>query len=450
MRPPGHFATEVVPFLSLELLAGKLVVPHHYRQRQASGLIGVSSPLIRTVKFLIRWRRALQLALDANALPLPTLAMQATKPMIARAESEKFPAIDVLRALAALAVVACHCTGLGRWPPESLGWIAQWTQYGWLGVDLFFVISGFVITNSALKLSNLPWRDYARIFWVRRAARILPLYYFTLLAFLLLVDHGAVTGDNALKQIVTHALLIHQWWPETAGSINGVTWTLGIEILFYLLAWLLVGMRTISPGRSAAVILFTIIVTIAYRLVVFALVPELPQRVFFANQVFGVLDGFMMGTAIAVWRSDPKNVSIVQVNHFFSLPTLLILSGVATLILALAILNANAVAFWEQPVIVGGFRTLVGVAFALVVLGAVQLPHTLRIPRPLRFLGDISYGIYLWHYLLLLWLQKSFDLAAAPLVLMTLLTTLSAASVTFFLVEAPAQRLAKKITSLPN
>jgi peptidoglycan/LPS O-acetylase OafA/YrhL len=193
-----------------------------------------------------------------------------------------------------------------------------------------------------------------------------------------------------------------------------------------------------------------IVATITYRLVVFAWVPDLSQRVFYTNQMFGVLDGFMMGTAIAIWHSDAKNVSEVQADHFFSLPTLLILSGIATLIVALAVLNANAAAFWERPVVVGGFRTLVGVAFALLVLGAVQLPHTLRVPRPMRFLGDISYGIYLWHYLLLLWLQKSFDLAAAPLVLMTLFTTLSAAVMTFFLIEAPFQRLAKKITARPR
>jgi peptidoglycan/LPS O-acetylase OafA/YrhL len=174
----------------------------------------------------------------------------AARPMTPLTDAEKYPAIDVLRALAALAVVGCHCVALGKWEPTSLGTFGYWLQYGWLGVDLFFVISGFVITSTAIKLRGLPWREYASVFWLRRGARILPLYYLTLIAFLLLVDHRAVTGDNAVKQIATHVFLIHQWWPETAGSINGVTWTLGIEILFYLLAWWLVGVPfRLAGGR---------------------------------------------------------------------------------------------------------------------------------------------------------------------------------------------------------
>ncbi len=368
---------------------------------------------------------------------------------IKAAEGRKFPAIDALRGFAALAVVACHCVALGRWP-EELGVIGHWAQFGWLGVDLFFVISGFVIAQSALKLRTLPWRDYASIFWIRRAARILPLYYVTSLVFLLLVDHVPVTGEFAARQIVTHVLLIHQWWPDTIGTINGVTWTLGIEILFYLLAWLLVGMRIISAGRGAAVILLIIVATISYRLAVFQLVPEMSQRIFWTNQVFGVLDGFMLGTAIAVWHSNQKTEASARGVHFVSHATCLVMLGVVTLLLALVVLDRNAQYFWERPLIVGGFRTLVSLACALIVLGAVKWSNTIHIPRPLRFLGDISYGIYLWHFLLILWFQKAFDLSASALVFATLIGTLAAATMTFFLVEAPSQRLAKRMTALPQ
>ena len=372
-----------------------------------------------------------------------TRADQTTRSMHPPTAADKFPAIDVLRALAALAVVGCHIVALGKWSPEALGPLGYWLQYGWLGVDLFFVISGFVITATAIKLRALPWREYARVFWLRRGARILPLYYFTLVAFLLLVDHRAVIGEHAVKQVVTHALLIHQWWPETAGSINGVTWTLGIEVLFYLLAWLLVGARLILAGRGAAAILLVMLATIVYRLGVFESVPDIAARVFWTNQVFGVLDGFMLGAAIAAWHGGAELKRVLN-------PLWLFLAGVATLVLALLILDGNAQYFWERRLIVGGFRLVVAVAFAFMVLGAIHLSPHIHIPRPLRFLGDISYGIYLWHLLLLLYLQQTFGLTAMPLAGATVLLTLGVASLTFFLVEAPCQRAARRMTALPK
>lgn len=115
-----------------------------------------------------------------------------TDPTSCRLPRQQYPAIDVLRAFAALAVVACHCVVVGQWPAEPLGVIARFARYGWLGVDLFFVISGFVITSAALQLRHLSWSNYFVVFWIRRFARIVPLYYATLIAYLVLVDHGPI------------------------------------------------------------------------------------------------------------------------------------------------------------------------------------------------------------------------------------------------------------------
>lgn len=357
-----------------------------------------------------------------------------------------FPAIDVLRAFAALAVVACHCIVVGGWPSEPLGLLPRFARYGWLGVDLFFVISGFVITSSALKLREAGWRTYMVAFWVRRAARIVPLYYVTLVAFLILVDHSALGGAEVFKQVVTHILLVHQWWPETAGSINGVTWTLGIEVLFYLVAWILVGFRLVRIGGGGAYLALLIAGSITYRLVLFHSLTVEPQRIFWSNQVFGLLDGFAMGAALAVWPGAQCSSSGGGVLSWMKRWYLAVI-GLLMLMISLWIVDTHLDDFWKQPYIVGAFRTQVGLAFACLVLWAVRWPQQQQLVRPLVFLGKISYGIYLWHLLLLLWLQKWMKLSDSSLIVGTLLLTLLIAITSHFLVELPCQRWASRLLS---
>jgi peptidoglycan/LPS O-acetylase OafA/YrhL len=352
----------------------------------------------------------------------------------------RYPVIDVLRAFAALAVVACHCVVVGLWPAEPLGVVTRFARYGWLGVDLFFVISGFVITNAALKLRHLGWRNYFFAFWVRRVARIVPLYYVTLVAYLILINHGPIAGGDALKQIGTHLLLIHQWWPDTAGSINPVTWTLGIEVLFYLVAWTLVGLRVVSIGRGAGFIALTVGVSIGYRLLVFQIQPVEHLRIFWSNQVFGLLDGFMLGTAIAVWRGSAKRAIAEAPESFFLNPVTLMISGLLLLVPCLWVVDSHIADFWHHRFIVSGFRTLTACAFGLMVLAAVRWQQSVPVPQSLEFLGKISYGIYLWHLIILLWLQKSANLSGLPLVASTLSLTFALSTITYYLVELPGQR----------
>src|SRR3954469_7371289 len=98
----------------------------------------------------------------------------------AGAEGRRFDNINLLRAFAALSVVVYHVIEHGHWTTyPSDGPLATF-RIGWYGVDLFFVISGFVIAYSALILRRADPASFRRRYWARRLTRILPLYLATL------------------------------------------------------------------------------------------------------------------------------------------------------------------------------------------------------------------------------------------------------------------------------
>jgi peptidoglycan/LPS O-acetylase OafA/YrhL len=153
--------------------------------------------------------------------------------------------LEVLRGVAALAVLLFHALPVfGLMIP---GTPLRLALAGWIGVDVFFVISGYVITASALRASASP--GYGSRFWRARLARILPLYYLTSVVFVLLFSPGAVQQDG-IFQLVTHALLIHNFFPQAATSINGVTWSLGVEMQLYVVAFFVVPLVATWPRKK--------------------------------------------------------------------------------------------------------------------------------------------------------------------------------------------------------
>src|SRR3712207_525289 len=138
----------------------------------------------------------------------------------------RFPALDGLRGIAALMVVAFHYGG------PTLGPLS-----GWLGVQLFFVLSGFLITTLALREEDRTGRLSFTGFYVRRLFRIVPVYL-TVLVTVLALDvlrgaYEAGVGPN-LWWYLTFTV---EWLPEPVPF--GQAWTLGIEEKFYLV-WPLV------------------------------------------------------------------------------------------------------------------------------------------------------------------------------------------------------------------
>jgi peptidoglycan/LPS O-acetylase OafA/YrhL len=161
------------------------------------------------------------------------------------------PALDGLRALAALSVVSYHALAtagvkiiIAR---HDLTWIYF---YGQSGVDLFFVLSGFLLFLPYARaiLANKP-SSSPLAFYRRRALRILPAYYVCLAAIVLfqaLKGAGPTPAD-----VATHAFLVHDMWPAFNRTISGPFWTLAVEWQFYLiLPWISWLIRRLSGGNA--------------------------------------------------------------------------------------------------------------------------------------------------------------------------------------------------------
>jgi peptidoglycan/LPS O-acetylase OafA/YrhL len=166
----------------------------------------------------------------------------------------RLQSIDALRGIAALGVVLYHAVlqtnnavpnNLFRWPVKLLQFVSS---FGYIGVFLFFVISGFCIHLQWAKsrANGQPQSIAFGSFWRRRIRRLYPPY---LIAFALFMLMAALsTGINVthffVYDVVMHLLMLHNLDPNTCYSINGVFWTLAIEEQLYLAYFLLLFLRT--------------------------------------------------------------------------------------------------------------------------------------------------------------------------------------------------------------
>lgn len=306
---------------------------------------------------------------------------------------------------------------------------------GFLGVDIFFVLSGFLMTNILLE----PKQSYGR-FYVRRVARIFPaLYVFLAAQFLYSVRVGGGVASD-LRAYPLIALGIGNWGSSLGIALPfgvGQTWSLGVEEQLYLL-WplvlVLIGRR--DPHRLRYLCLAGIGLSLVAKVAMFH--AGVPAPDIYA-QTEGRLDDFLVGALVATtWRTGRR-----PVRH---LRPLTVAAGVF-LALALAYSQPFASAWLYE----GGF-TAVAVSTGVILYACLhQTPETgFAAWRPLRALGRYSYSIYLWHPLVFLAVSH-FVPHDTPVRVLCAAGILAGATVASTrLVEEPLRRLAARATTRPK
>ena len=337
-------------------------------------------------------------------------------------------------------VVAYHVVTYGNWssiPNTGVGYLLR---HGSVGVDLFLTISGFVIALSALDGVSKQGPAFRRPFAVRRLARIVPLYLLTSVVYLFLVNPGMLLSKSAVAvHIGSHLLFVHNLFVATHGSINGPSWSVALEMQFYLA--IMLAAPWLARTNALRMLLYAIAVAALWRFVTtLVLVPGVATphiQFIYSTQLPGVIDEFAVGIALAlaVQRNTNRvaNWLTPSWRHFAAW------SRLAVALLAVAIRLDRAFFFWDYQSMVVGWRLLLATGFAALLGAAITFPWAgRRLLAPLRYVGDISYGIYLWHILVLMALMQNIPaLGGALLMTYTLLGTVVLAALTWHLVVRP-------------
>jgi peptidoglycan/LPS O-acetylase OafA/YrhL len=314
-----------------------------------------------------------------------------------------WPWLDGLRLFAALSVFSMHLGQLGGLPLPT-GYLWWWLHFGFYGVDLFFAVSGAVVTLAMARA--VAGANPRRTFLRHRIARIVPLFVLTCLVDLWLNRPDFWEGPHPIGTLVAHLLFVHNWFPSTHGALNGPSWTLGVEMQFYLLVALLGGWL-LDVRRALWLCLCALLLAVAWRALIlqWSYSAGPPGQGYFAffgsTQLPGVLDGFLTGALVALaWLRAPR----LSVERARLLGGLLLLAAVLSWWLILAMALHGVREYWQQPGTVVFLHTLIALASALAVAGCVWLPPPARpMSAALVGCGRLTYGIYLWHVPVLTW-----------------------------------------------
>jgi len=344
------------------------------------------------------------------------------------------PALDGIRAFAVLAVLAYH---LGL--PMARG--------GFLGVDVFFVLSGYLITSLLLLEYDARGRIDLVRFWIRRARRLLPALLLVLLVVALWVNGTAAPFElSQRRQDLFWALFYGSNWHlissaqdyfagVASASMLRHTWSLAIEEQFYLLWPLIVFGALRLARRRERVVALVCGVGIGASVAAMALLFSSgdPSRAYYGTdaRIHQLLIGALLAVAMirvpSIRSTRPAGSAVAAV-------------AALCLLVGFAMLGDTAAAYY------GGLSVLIALAAATLIWGLEVAPHgapgRFLSLGPCRWVGTISYGLYLWHWPVVVavtapaaafaWLPGSLGLSVTRVAI-----TFAAATLSFALVERP-------------
>ena len=343
------------------------------------------------------------------------------------------PALDGLRALSLIAILLYHA-GFG------------WARGGYLGVTVFFALSGFLITGLLLRERDVRGGIDLRGFWARRARRLVPAVLGLCLLVVILLAAGALSGSRSM---VGDAIATGSWVANWRFIFAGQTyaglfgnpspfqhmWSLAVEEQFYLLLPLTVLMTLgrngrMRRGRLVSVVVAAIVGSVA--LCAWLYHPTSTTRSYFgtdtrmAEPLVGVLLALALVGSRGIRQLPPAARRILDAQSVLAVVALVLLM--------------HRLGEYDARLYRGGF--LLAAIFAGIVIAASTQPGTLigraLAVAPLRAIGRVSYGGYVYHWPVFIWLSaERTGLSAWPLFALRTGVTLVLATASYKLLELP-------------
>ncbi len=368
-----------------------------------------------------------------------------------RQEANHIAPLDGLRGIAVLLVIVFHFS----WTFPLVGPLAKplkllfWS--GWIGVDLFFVLSGYLITRGLVAESTKATGTRLKLFWMRRVLRIFPLYYVVLI-------FGTIVGlfFNVAPPVWSYWVYMQNYTLAFDTFFERWTahfWSLAIEEQFYfvwpILALMVPRKKMIPMTITLIAACFLLRAGLAFKLHIW---PAETTIKFLYRATFTRADGLLLGALVAILQHEQEH----PVARFWKRIRKVAWFGSGLMLLGLAAAAHGLNGEDRRVVVVGYF--LLAFFFAATVSFASDgsLPDGIRrllMSPPLVACGKVSYGMYLFHWLLVVtsipWLEWLYA-GVSPAVRVVLgldvivlggLLTYGIAAASFTYIEAPFLRL---------
>jgi peptidoglycan/LPS O-acetylase OafA/YrhL len=291
--------------------------------------------------------------------------------------------LDALRGIAILLVLGRHLT-----------YFPLWTKIGWAGVDLFFVLSGFLISGLLFR----EWQQSGSLnlgrFYIRRGFKIYPAFYVLLLVSIAvsIFVPGITTHAVAWRSVLTESLFVQNYFP----GIWGQTWSLAVEEHFYIalpiILWLLYRSRRThaDPFRALPGLFMAVsTVAIALRIATTWHMSTAADELLYLCPTHLRIDGLLFGVLLSYYR-------YFQPEKFLELAR-----GAGSAIVILVAAFLLLVVPLNSPIMHTVGFTMVFFGFGFLLVRAIDAkPHryaSALVVAPLAGIGYYSYSIYLWH-----------------------------------------------------
>lgn len=347
-------------------------------------------------------------------------------------QSQYFPFIDGLRALAVVSVIIYHLH-------------SSWLPGGFVGVDVFFVISGFVVSASITHFKGAGIRSFVAFFYARRIKRIFPALIVCLLVTgyvsALFIPGSWLSNGNqktglfafmGLSNFILAANGRDYFAPTTEFNPFAHSWSLGVEEQFYLIfpilffAWL-----NRQRGKRSSVVLFSIGLLVSVIFSAWQSQTQPTNSYFLSPGRFWELaSGVLLYQIITLSygegeRTENRFSGIIGITAFFSL--------------LLSFVISRPVNFPMPGAILAVISTL-GIISSLYKQRCLPWLKTLLSNRYILFLGKRSYSLYLWHWPTFVLFRWTCGLDSPVTMLSALAVTLLLASLSYYLIETPMRQ----------